>query len=36
MLVTKKTDISQSRMDVECHIPKMFEEAKAFIKEYHA
>ena len=33
MWVTKKTDISQGRMDVECHIPKMFEKTKAIIKE---
>ena len=29
----QKTDISQSRMNVECHIPKMFEKAKEIIKE---
>ena len=34
MRVAKKTDLSQSRMDVECHIPKVFEEAKAIIKGY--
>ena len=34
MSVATKTDISQSRMDVESHIPKMFEEAKAIIKEH--
>ena len=33
MHVTKKTDIVQSRMGMDCHIPNMFEETKAIIKE---
>ena len=33
MWLAEKPDISQGKMDVECHLPKMFKVAKAIIKE---